>query len=173
MVATTTIIYYFPSHKVVGTLDGAKEALSEDESLVFLWEKFTTAPLVKAGLFRRVGECPTPWPCFSIAAKRTLLERTTRDGRESLLSAVLDSVRDTCERFKDNEEDSVSRIAETYELAREDVQVWFEGVEWACKEQVSGSMLQDVVNTLQELERFGQDTAAPAVKDLCACEVVA
>lgn len=159
--------------KVVGNLAGAKEALCEDGTLVFLWEKFTTAPLVKSGLFRRVGECPTPWPCFSIAAKRSLLQRMAPDGRASLLSTVLGTVRQTCKRFKASRENSVTSFTEIYGLAREDIEVWFETVEWACNEQVSETMLQGVIDTLQELGRFGEGNAAPAVRDLCACEVIA
>jgi hypothetical protein len=94
--------------QVVDNLEGAKKALTEDGTLVFMWEKFTTAPLVKSGLFRCVGECPTPWPCFSIAAKRSLLQRMAPDGRSTLLSTVLETVRETCERFKANSEESVS-----------------------------------------------------------------
>ena len=33
-----------------------------------MWEKFTTKHMVDTGEWRRVGEFPTPWPCFSIAA---------------------------------------------------------------------------------------------------------
>ena len=61
---------------IVGSLDGAREALREERADVFMWEKFTTKFLVDAGEWRRIGEVPTPWPCFSIAATDDALSRS-------------------------------------------------------------------------------------------------
>ncbi len=55
--------------EVVKNLDGAVDALSQQEADYFMWEKFTTKPLVDQKKFRRLGECPTPWPCFVIAVR--------------------------------------------------------------------------------------------------------
>ena len=54
--------------EIVGSLEGAREALREGRADGFMWEKFTTKPLVDSGEWRRVGECVTPWPCFALAA---------------------------------------------------------------------------------------------------------
>jgi hypothetical protein len=34
-----------------------------------------TKPLVDKGIFRRIGDCPTPWPCFVIAVRDEILEK--------------------------------------------------------------------------------------------------
>ena len=52
--------------KIIKNLEGGVKALRESEADYFLWEKYTTKPLVDSGVFRRIGECPTPWPCFVI-----------------------------------------------------------------------------------------------------------
>jgi ABC-type nitrate/sulfonate/bicarbonate transport system substrate-binding protein len=52
----------------VGNLDGAIESFRHGQAEGFLWERFTTQPYVDQGLMRRVGECPTPWPAFALAA---------------------------------------------------------------------------------------------------------
>ena len=50
--------------EVVKNLEGAVEALTNGAADYFLWEKFTTKPLVDSGIFRRIGSCPSPWPCL-------------------------------------------------------------------------------------------------------------
>ena len=55
-------------------LSGAIEALPNDDAQYFMWEHFTTKPLVDNGTFRRVADCPTPWPCFVIAVKNEILK---------------------------------------------------------------------------------------------------
>lgn len=53
--------------EIINTLDGAIEGLTEGKADYFMWERFMTKPIVDKGIFRRVGDCPTPWPCFVIA----------------------------------------------------------------------------------------------------------
>ena len=76
-----------PAHlqyEVVGSLQGARQALAEGQAAAFMWEKFTTKPLVDSGEWRRVGECVTPWPCFVVAATNTALEKFGPDLLEVL-----------------------------------------------------------------------------------------
>ena len=54
--------------EIINTLDGAVIALTNGTADYFMWEHFTTKPLVDNGSFRRLTDCPTPWPCFVIAA---------------------------------------------------------------------------------------------------------
>ena len=54
--------------EIVGGLSGAKDALKQSAELAFMWEKFTTKPLVDSGDLKRIGEVYTPWPCFLLAA---------------------------------------------------------------------------------------------------------
>ncbi|MFD1079761.1 type 2 periplasmic-binding domain-containing protein, partial [Longispora fulva] len=58
----------------VGTIEGAIEALKAGKAGYFLWEHFTTKPFVDKGVFRRLADCPTPWPCFVIAVRKEFLE---------------------------------------------------------------------------------------------------
>ena len=53
--------------KVVDTLNNAVDALSKGEADYFMWEHFTTKPIVDSGVFRRLGDFPTPWSCFVVA----------------------------------------------------------------------------------------------------------
>jgi len=48
--------------EVIKDLDGAVEGLTNGKADYFLWEKFTTKPIVDNGVFNCIGYCPTPWP---------------------------------------------------------------------------------------------------------------
>ncbi len=50
--------------EIVNTIDGAVESLTKGEADYFMWERFMTKPLVDNGTFRRIADCPTPWPCL-------------------------------------------------------------------------------------------------------------
>ena len=66
---------------IVKSLDGAVEELTAGKADYFLWEKFTTKPLVDNHTFRKLGECPTPWPCFVIAARTSFLKNEKDEER--------------------------------------------------------------------------------------------
>ena len=46
---------------LVNNLQGAVDVLAAGQGDYFMWEHFTTKPLVDSGVFRRLGDCPTPW----------------------------------------------------------------------------------------------------------------
>ena len=60
--------------EIINTIDGAVEALTNGTANYFMWERFMTKPLVDKGIFRRIADCPTPWPCFVIAVRDEILE---------------------------------------------------------------------------------------------------
>ena len=65
--------------EVIKNLDGAVEGLTEGNADYFLWEKFTTKPLVDNGTFRRIDNCPSPWPCFVIAVREDFIKSNKKD----------------------------------------------------------------------------------------------
>ncbi len=70
--------------RVVGNLEGGIDALTNGEADYFMWEHFTTKPLVDEGIFRRLGDCPTPWPCFVIAVRNEVLENNYNEVKKVL-----------------------------------------------------------------------------------------
>ncbi len=111
--------------EVIQDLDGAVKALSNGEADYFMWEKFMTKPIVDAGVFRRIGNCPTPWPCFVIAVRTEFLE-----ANENIIKIILEIINNTTVDFK--EIPSIDRmIANRYELQLEDVQEWLSLTEWS------------------------------------------
>ena len=111
--------------EVVKDLQGAVEALSNGTADYFLWEKFTTKPLVDNNIFRHVGNCPSPWPCFVIAARDEFIKSNSET-----LNTILEIINNTTTGFK-----NISRIDKTianrYEQKLYDVQEWLKITEWS------------------------------------------
>lgn len=113
--------------EVINDLDGAIKGLTNGAADYFMWEKFTTKPLVDNGTFRNIGNCPTPWPCFVIAARNGFIEEN-----KDILKTILDIINNTTSEFKDIP--SIDRtIANRYEQQLEDVQEWLKITEWSQK----------------------------------------
>tara|TARA_R110002050_G_scaffold233063_2_gene368738 strand:- start:8654 stop:9508 length:855 start_codon:yes stop_codon:yes gene_type:complete len=111
--------------EVIKNLDGAVEGLTNGTVDYFMWEKFTTKPLVDNGTFRRIGNCPSPWPCFVIAVREDFIESNKND-----LKAILDIINNTTLDFKDIP--SIDKtISNRYEQKLEDVQEWLGITEWS------------------------------------------
>lgn len=111
--------------EVIQDIEGAVKALSEGTADYFMWELFMTKPLVDQGIFRRVGNLPTPWPCFVIAVTERFLEAYPDDVR-----TILDIINNTTLDFKDIP--SIDKtIANRYKLKLNDVQEWLSLTEWS------------------------------------------
>ncbi|WP_308993787.1 substrate-binding domain-containing protein [Mariniflexile litorale] len=111
--------------EIINDLNGAIEGLTNGTADYFMWEKFTTKPLVDNGTFRRIGNCPTPWPCFVIAVREDFIESNKED-----LKAILKIINNTTSEFKDIP--SIDRtVANRYEQQLPDVQEWLGITEWS------------------------------------------
>lgn len=130
--------------EVVKNLDGAVKSLTDGEADYFMWEKFTTKPLVDSNIFRRVDNCPTPWPCFVIAVRQEFI-----DNDKKALKTILDIINNTTKDFK-NIPSIDKTIANRYDQKLEDVQQWLTITEWSQK-QISKATLDKVQDKLLSL----------------------
>ena len=130
--------------EIINTIDGAVEALSNKTADYFMWERFMTKPLVDNGTFRRIDDCPTPWPCFVIAVRNEILEN-----HPEIIDKILEIINQTTQEFK--EIPSIDRtLSERYNQKQEDIREWLSLTEWSQK-QLSENMLNKVQNQLLEL----------------------
>ncbi len=126
---------------IINTLDGAVESLTSGTSDYFLWEKFTTKPYVDTGVFRRLGSCPTPWPCFVIAASSKALKNHHHE-----IKVILELINAYTREFKTIP--SIDRtLANTYDQKINDIQEWLQITEWSQR-QLEWDTLEEVQNTL-------------------------
>jgi len=107
--------------EVVGSLDGAREALEEGRADYFLWEKFTTQPLVTSGEWRRADEVPTPWPCFAHVATPTVAAERAAD-----IAVALEALWEESRAMPS----LGAEIAEAYGQEPRMVAAWLESVAW-------------------------------------------
>ncbi|HIB38386.1 substrate-binding domain-containing protein [Mesonia sp.] len=131
--------------EVINDLSGAIEALPNDDAQYFMWEHFTTKPLVDDGTFRRVGDCPSPWPCFVIASTENYYQNNAEEIKKllSILNAIT-------EDFKEIE--NLSEIlAERYQQKEKDISLWLEKTEWGQK-QVKKETIEETQNQLFDLK---------------------
>jgi ABC-type nitrate/sulfonate/bicarbonate transport system substrate-binding protein len=111
--------------EVIKDLDGAINGLTEGKADYFLWEKFTTKPLVDNNVFRRIDDCPSPWPCFVIAVREDFIKKNKDE-----LKSILEIINETTREFKDIT--SIDKtISNRYEQQLSDVQDWLNITEWS------------------------------------------
>ncbi|NNF18611.1 MAG: ABC transporter substrate-binding protein [Flavobacteriaceae bacterium] len=131
--------------KEIQHLEGAIEALSNKEADYFMWEHFTTKPLVDEGIFRRLGDCPTPWPCFVIAANDRFLEK-----EHGTLEHILEIMDNYTGEFRNIP--SIDRtLSNRYGQQLEDIRIWLSSTRWSQK-QISEEVIENVSNTLLYLK---------------------
>lgn len=130
---------------VVGNLDGARNALKKEEAELFLWEKYTTKPLVDVGEFRRIDECPTPWPSFVIAVREEVLK-----AHPEAIQNMLEVINRETEEFMQNP-DAAKIIAENYHLELQDAQAWLKDVRWNTVAEMDTNLLIEVSSVLKNL----------------------
>ncbi len=130
--------------EVINNLDGAVDALTMHQADYFMWEHFTTKPLVDSQVFRRLGDCPTPWPCFVIAATDHFI-----DEHRDVLQHILEVINGYTTEFKSIP--SIDRsLANGYGQQLEDIQDWLSKTRWSQR-QLDSDTLMTVQRTLQSL----------------------
>lgn len=128
----------------VGDINGAIDALKSGKADYFMWEHFTTKPLVDKGVFRRIGDCPTPWSCFVIAVREKFLEE-----QPAALTTMLKTLNFVSKRFKDIPGID-SALSKKYEQQEDDIEQWLNITTWSRK-QISIQEIEKVQEQLFEL----------------------
>ena len=131
--------------EVINNLEGAIDGLNKGKGDYFMWEHFTTKPLVDQGIFRRVADCPTPWPCFVIAVRNELLEED-----EETVKIILDIINEMTSDLK-QVPNIDEMIAARYEQKIEDVQKWLSLTEWS-QELIDEETITKVQDKLLSLD---------------------
>lgn len=128
--------------KVVGDLQGGIDALTNGVADYFMWEHFTTKPLVDNQTFKRLGDCPTPWSCFVIAVREEILKKYPQEIKD-----ILETINTKTSDFKQTQGiDTV--LSNRYEQQLTDIQQWLSLTEWESKNPISKEFIEDVQNKL-------------------------
>ena len=129
---------------IINNLNGAIEGLASGEADYFMWERFTTKPLVDNGTFKHLGDCPTPWPCFVLVGTDSFIKENN-----GILNHILDVINTYTAEFKQIPKIDTT-LANRYHQKLEDIQEWLQITEWSQK-QLPEEVLRNVQKTLREL----------------------
>ena len=133
------------SFEIINNLDGAVSKLPQDANLYFMWERFMTKPLVDKGIFKHLGDFPTPWPCFVIAVRSSFLAEN-----KAAVKHVLSTINRFTQEFKSIP--SIDRtLANRYEQQLDDIRIWLRQTTWSQK-QLSMNSLAKVQQALLDLK---------------------
>jgi ABC-type nitrate/sulfonate/bicarbonate transport system substrate-binding protein len=130
--------------EIVNTLDGGVTALTEGRADYFMWERFMTKPLVDKGIFRRIADCPTPWPCFVIAVREEVLAK-----QPETINRLLEIINAKTQNFK-GIPNIVNLLATTYNQKTEDLEEWLSLTNWS-QEKIDLDLLESIQKQLLEL----------------------
>ncbi len=130
--------------EIINNLDGAVKGLTSGAADYFMWEHFTTKPLVDNNTFRRLGDCPTPWPCFVVAATENFANE-----HSGALKHILETINRYTTEFKAIP--SIDRtLSNRYGQKLDDIQEWLSITRWSQK-QLSNDNLTAVQEMLMQL----------------------
>jgi hypothetical protein len=119
--------------------------MNPDHPELFLWEKFTTKPWVDSGEMKRIGEVPSPWPCFVIAVTNDALNQ---------FGEVIFQLRDLIYAESlalKSSKSTLSEISSEYQLNHEDLEIWFEQTDWATGPTISKKSLIESMDQMIQL----------------------
>ena len=131
--------------EIINTINGAVEALTNETADYFMWEHFMTKPLVDKGIFRRLGDCPTPWPSFVIAVRDEFLA-----SNPEIITQVLAVINKKTTSFK-SIQDIDQRLATTFNQKIEDIQAWLSLTDW-CQSNFKFDEFESIQQQLLDLK---------------------
>ena len=132
--------------KIINNLDGALANFKKGSDAYFMWEHFTTKPWEDNGSLRRLGDFPTPWPCFVIAATQEFI-----NNQSSVLNHILEVINTYTSEFKTIP--SIDRtLANRYGQKLEDIKSWLFKTTWG-QNQIREETLHEVQNQLKLLNQ--------------------
>ncbi len=101
--------------------------------------------MVDSGVFRRIDDCPSPWPCFVIAVREDFIA-----SNKDHLQTILEIINNTTQEFKDIP--SIDKtIANRYKQQLDDVQEWLGITEWS-QELIDKDTIMNVQKKLFALD---------------------
>lgn len=132
-------------YEVVKNLEGGIAALSSDQADYFMWEHFTTKPYVDQGIFRRIANVKTPWPCFVIAVRDQYLEEHPK-----AVKSMIKIINKQLKKFKTplTEAGLDELLAARYDQKLEDIQAWLAITQWDRKRSISKKLINGIQNKL-------------------------
>ncbi len=132
-------------YEIVKNLDGGVKALTNGTADYFMWEHFTTKPLVDQGIFKRLDSITTPWPCFVIAVRDDVLSNDKK-----AIKTIIKVINKQLKYFKNplKEEGLDLLFSDRYQQQIEDIRAWLSLTKWNRKKSISKKLIGSIQNKL-------------------------
>ena len=131
--------------EMIDNLEGARDLFTKGGDHIFLWEKFMTQPLVDSGEFRRIAELPTPWPCFVVCVRKSILAQ-----HKNKILDTLTIIFDTAKELTSSPI-AAKLIASRYNLRIDAVEEWLHVTKWANNHKLDNSLMKEIRQSLISL----------------------
>lgn len=128
----------------VGSLEGGLKSLEENESDIFLWEKFTTEPFLKNHGLTAIGEVLTPWPPFSVASTKKF-----KNENEDLISEIIKEVKHNAESILSSDS-TVPEIGARWKIQPENASRWLSEIKWDDRIPVDVKSLASILENMKK-----------------------
>lgn len=138
----------------LGSFEILRAGVNNGSAAAFMWETFTTKPYHDAGEVRRIGDITTPWPCFMIAAT---LRASKEENTSIAIDRALSAVREACEIFHSETEQTKQIISKRYGLTLDDASAWLAAVKITCSEKIMQPPLERALEALKEAKVIGSE----------------
>lgn len=110
---------------IANNLEGLKKSIHSESSDYFMWEHFTTKPLVDQGELKHIEDVPTPWPCFVIVTTKQFYNQNKKIAED-----LLQIINQITKKVK-SQKNLASEIAQHYQQKENDVIQWLNQTEWS------------------------------------------
>eukprot|EP01112_Ceratiomyxa_fruticulosa_P010864 TRINITY_DN2895_c0_g1_i1.p1 TRINITY_DN2895_c0_g1~~TRINITY_DN2895_c0_g1_i1.p1 ORF type:complete len:581 (-),score=142.94 TRINITY_DN2895_c0_g1_i1:94-1836(-) len=133
------------SFAVKGNIEGLKDGVNDGTADAFMWEVFMTKKAHDSGVIKKVGAIYTPWPCFMIAARKSVLNE-----KEDSIKKVLSALRESCKEFHQNEKEVIKAIAHKFDLSELDTEKWYSTVRITANNHISEAAIEQAIEILRK-----------------------
>ncbi len=132
-------------YEIVNNLEGGIKALTNDTADYFMWEHFTTKPLVDQGVFRRVDSITTPWPCFVMAVRNDILENKS-ECIKTLINVINNQLKNFTNEHRNT--DLINLFSKRYNQQVVDIEEWLSITKWNSEKAISTELINSIQNKL-------------------------
>jgi len=132
-------------YEIVNNLDGGIKALTTNQADYFMWEHFTTKPLVDQGIFRRIDSITTPWPCFVMAVRNEFLE-----DKSTYIKTVINVINEQLKNYTREHHNTalINLFSRRYAQKSIDIEEWLSLTKWDSKKTISTELINSIQNKL-------------------------
>jgi cyclopropane fatty-acyl-phospholipid synthase-like methyltransferase/ABC-type nitrate/sulfonate/bicarbonate transport system substrate-binding protein len=129
--------------EIKGDFKSLRNGVNDGTTDAFMWETFTTKPFHDSGEVNRVGDISTPWPCFMLAARSSVVDERLED-----IQRMLAVIQKAAQDFHESPH-SIQEVVNRTGIKQEDATAWMSTVEISANRFISEAAVERVFDALR------------------------